>query len=236
MRAPDFRAARAIATALLLVLVLLPGCASRSGVPAGLDPVSSPEWVTDMARFAAEDAATPPPPRPVVFTGSSSVRMWDTLVLDFPDVAVLNRGFGGSQVRDAVWYADEVALRYRPRQIVLYAGDNDVFEGRSAAQVLADTEAFVARVRAALPGTPIALLGIKPSPSRAHLLDAQRATNDALRGWAARQRNIAYIDVFNPMLDADGRPREELFIADRLHMNSAGYALWREIVGPYLLR
>ncbi|MGO3127775.1 MAG: SGNH/GDSL hydrolase family protein [Luteimonas sp.] len=219
----------------LLAAGLLAGCATSGGMPT-LDPVSSPEWATDMARFAAQDAATPPPERPIVFTGSSSVRMWETLAADFPDVTVLNRGFGGSQVRDAVWYADEVALRYRPRQIVLYAGDNDIAEGRSATQVLADTQAFVTRVRASQPGTPIALLGIKPSPSRANLLDVQRDANTALRDWAATQRNVAYVDVFTPMLDADGVPREDLFIADRLHMNAAGYAMWRDIIGPYLVR
>ncbi|MDR6991262.1 SGNH/GDSL hydrolase family protein [Luteimonas sp. 3794] len=226
---------RALSATALLATGLLTGCAS-GGVPADLDPVSSPEWATDMARFAAEDAETPPPERPIVFTGSSSVRMWERLAADFPDVPVLNRGFGGSQVRDAIWYADEVALRYRPRQIVLYAGDNDIAEGRSAAQVLADTQAFVTRIRAAQPGTPIALLGIKPSPSRANLLDVQRDANNALRDWAATQRNIAYIDVFTPMLDAEGVPREDLFIADRLHMNAAGYAMWRKIIGPYLVR
>ncbi|MCD9005600.1 GDSL-type esterase/lipase family protein [Luteimonas sp. XNQY3] len=237
MRIPDFsRSCHALCIAGLLAAALLAGCASHGGVPDDLDPVSSPEWATDMARFAAEDAATPPPERPIVFTGSSSVRMWETLAADFPDVPVLNRGFGGSQVRDSVWYADEVALRYRPRQIVLYAGDNDIAEGRSAAQVLADTEAFVVRIRSVQPGTPIALLGIKPSPSRAHLLDVQRDANQALRDWAATQRNVAYIDVFTPMLDAEGMPREDLFIADRLHMNAAGYAMWRAIIGPYLVR
>jgi len=236
MRTQHLPAARTLLAAALIVLGLLAGCAGRTAVQAPLDPVSSTEWATDMARFAAEDAASPPPARPVVFTGSSSVRMWESLERDFPDVTVLNRGFGGSQVRDAVWYAEEVALRYRPRQIVLYAGDNDISEGRTPAQVVADTRAFVARVQSALPGTPVALLGIKPSPSRVHLLETQRETNEALRDWASRQRNLAYIDVFTPMLGADGLPREELFIADRLHMNAAGYALWREIIGPYLLR
>lgn len=236
MRIPFSTPFRAAGAAAVLMAALLAGCATGGGVPADLDPVSSPEWATDMARFAAEDAATPPPARPVVFTGSSSVRMWETLAADFPDVVVLNRGFGGSQVRDAVWYADEVALRYKPRQIVLYAGDNDIAEGRSAAQVLADTEAFVARIRHTQPGTPIALLGIKPSPSRANLLDVQRDANNALRAWAATQRNVAYIDVFTPMLDAEGVPREDLFIADRLHMNAAGYALWTDIIGPFLVR
>ncbi len=236
MRIPFSTPFRAAGAAAILMAALLAGCATGGGVPADLDPVSSPEWATDMARFAAEDAATPAPARPVVFTGSSSVRMWETLAADFPDVVVLNRGFGGSQVRDAVWYADEVALRYKPRQIVLYAGDNDIAEGRSAAQVLADTEAFVARIRHTQPGTPIALLGIKPSPSRANLLDVQRDANNALRAWAATQRNVAYIDVFTPMLDAEGVPREDLFIADRLHMNAAGYALWTDIIGPFLVR
>ena len=228
----------ALLCAALLTLAACSMTGSRPGVDptAGLDPVSSPGWAADMARFAAEDAARPPPERPIVFTGSSSVRMWDTLEQDFPEVPVLNRGFGGSQVRDVVWYADAVALRYRPRQIVLYAGDNDTHAGRSPAQVLADTQAFVARIHAALPGTQIALLGIKPSPSRVELLPVQRATNTALRTWATGQRNVAYIDVFTPMLDAEGLPRESLFIADRLHMNAEGYALWREIIAPYLVR
>ncbi len=226
------------AAALLAVLLALTGCASggRDAATGPLDPVSSPEWAADMAAFAAQDAAHPPPERPVVFTGSSSVRMWTTLAADFPEVPVLNRGFGGSHARDAAWYVEEVALRYRPRQVVLYAGDNDTADGRSAAQVLADTRAFVARIHAAQPGTPVALLGIKPSPARVHLLPVQRDTNDALRRWAATQRNVAYIDVFTPMLDAAGQPRADLFIEDRLHMNAAGYALWREIIAPYLVR
>lgn len=236
MHAPLFARFRAAAVLSLAALLLAACASSPRNFTAGLDPVSSPEWAADMARFAAQDAATPPPERPVVFTGSSSVRFWDTLATDFPDVPVLNRGFGGSQVRDSVWYADEIALRYRPRQIVLYAGDNDTADGRSAQQVLADTQVFVRRIHAELPGTQIALLGIKPSPLRANLLSVQREANEALRAWAATQRNVAYIDVFTPMLDANGVPREALFIEDRLHMNAAGYALWREIIGPYLVR
>ncbi|NYZ61626.1 SGNH/GDSL hydrolase family protein [Luteimonas deserti] len=229
-----------VSALLLTALLALTACASPGGATAawaeGLDPVSTPDWAQDMARFDAEDAAHPPPSAPVVFTGSSSVRMWETLARDFPEVPVLNRGFGGSQVRDAVWHADSVALRYRPRQIVLYAGDNDTAEGRTPRQVLDDTRRFVARVHAALPGTPVVLLGIKPSPSRAGLLPVQRETNRLLADWAGSQARVRYVDVFNPMLDADGRPREALFLADRLHMNADGYALWRELIRPVLVR
>lgn len=230
--------------AVLLLAALLSGCASpvpaaapAKAVPAAaaaLDPVSSPQWAADMARFAAEDASHPPPDDPVVFTGSSSVRMWASLAEDFPQAPVLNRGFGGSQLRDAVWYADEVAIRYRPRRIVLYAGDNDIDAGRSPEQVRDDFRAFVARIRRDLPGVPIAYLAIKPSPARVDQLPAQQRANALVKAEAARMRGVDFIDVATPMLDADGQPHAELFLDDNLHMNARGYALWRGIVAPYL--
>lgn len=230
--------ARPFSAPVFAALLLLAGCAALPGADmpplATLDPVSDTAWTTDMARFAAEDATAPPPAHPVVFTGSSSVRLWTTLAADFPDVPVLNRGFGGSRVRDAVWYADEVAVRYRPRRILLYAGDNDVHDGRTPRQVLDDFRAFVVRVHRDLPRTPVAFIAIKPSPSRVHLLGAQRDANALVQAWAAAEPHVDYIDVFTPMLDADGQPRGELFVADRLHLNAAGYALWRGIVAPYV--
>ena len=220
-----------------LLLAAVAGCAgtpSTATPTPPLDPVSAPEWTVDMARFQAEDAANPPPAHPYVFTGSSSVRMWRTLADDFPGKPILNRGFGGSQVRDAVHYADEVAIRYQPRKILVYSGDNDINAGRSPEQVLADFRAFVARIRRDLPGTPIAFLAIKPSPSRIEQLPRQQRANALMKAEAARTPNVEFIDVATPMLGANGQPRAELFIEDRLHMNAAGYALWREVVAPYL--
>jgi lysophospholipase L1-like esterase len=225
-------------TALLLAAVLS-ACAGAgpttrpTPVAPTVDAVSSPQWAEDMDRFAAEDARKPPPAHPIVFTGSSSVRMWQTLAADFPGRPVLNRGFGGSQLRDATWYADEVATRYRPRQVMLYAGDNDIDAGRPPQQVLADFRAFVARIRRDLPRIPIAYIAIKPSPARFDQLPAQREANALVKAEAARMDGVDFIDVATPML-ADGRPRVELFGDDHLHMNARGYALWREIVAPYL--
>lgn len=232
------RIGRAFPVSVLALLLLAIGCTapppSGTAAQAGLDPVSSPVWREDMARFAAEDAANPAPERPVVFTGSSSIRLWQTLAADFPGVPVLNRGFGGSQIRDAVWHADEVAIRYRPRRILLYSGDNDVAEGRTPQRVLADFQAFVARIHRDLPDTPVAFIAIKPSPARVGMLDSQRRANALVRAWAARTPRVDYIDVYTPMLDADGRPRGELFVEDGLHMNHRGYALWRRVIAPYL--
>ena len=224
-----------LATLLLAAcLIAIGGCVSAPTATATLDPVSEPVWVNDMARFQAEDAAHPPPASPIVFTGSSSVRMWDSLASDFPGKPVLNRGFGGSQVRDAVHYADQIAVRYRPLMIVLYSGDNDINAGRSPQQVLADFRAFVARVRKDLPNTPIVYLSIKPSPSRIDQLPRQQQANALIRQEAAHLRGVTFVDVATPMLNAAGQPRPELFGPDSLHMTRAGYDLWRGIVAPYL--
>ena len=223
-----------------LLVLLLAACATTAPAPVswqappGLDPVSTSHWETDMARFAAEDARNPPPGQPVVFAGSSSFRMWESLHRDFPDVALLNRGFGGSQVRDLAWHAEAVAIRYRPRMVLLYAGENDIDAGRSPGQVLADTQVLVSRLRAALPQAMIAWVSIKPSPLRSDQMPAQREANALVEAWLRTLPGTAYIDVAKPMLDAAGRPREELFIDDRLHMNAAGYAIWREALAPTL--
>lgn len=200
-----------------------------------VDPASSPDWSNDMARFAEEDSRTPPPSRPVLFTGSSSIRMWSDLPRDFPDVAVLNRGFGGSQMRDVYHYADPAVIHYQPRQVVLYSGDNDIHAGRSPQQVLHDFQAVVTRLRQDLPQVPILVLSIKPSPSRLAELPRQREANALIASAARQLPQVTFVDVSTPMLDSQGQPRPELFLQDQLHMTPAGYALWRKVVGPHLL-
>jgi len=169
----------------------------------------------------------------VLFVGSSSIRMWESLARDFPDVKVINRGFGGSEIRDSTWYADRIVLPYKPETVVLYAGDNDIASGRTPQQLHDDFVAFADLIHRRLPTTRLIYISTKPSPSRAHLLDAQRQANALIKAESAR-RNFVYIDVFTPMLDAAGQPREDLFLADRLHMNPAGYAIWRELLAPYV--
>jgi lysophospholipase L1-like esterase len=222
--------------ALAAFVVGCSGSPGRSARAPEVDPMSSTEWARDMALFRGEDIGAPPPPRPVVFTGSSSIRMWSTLSQDFPDLPVLNRGFGGSQMRDAFWYADEVVIRYRPSVVVLYAGDNDLNAGRTPKQVVADFRAFVRRVRRDLPAVRIVYISIKPSPSRAHLMPLMRAANELIRAEAARTQGVEFVDVFKWMLGPDGQPYPALFLEDRLHMNEHGYGLWRVLLTPVLRR
>ena len=197
------------------------------------EQISNAEWENDLQRFAAEDAQSPPPRGGVVFTGSSSIRLWDTLAQDFPGVPVINRGFGGSELRDSTWYADRTIVPYAPRQILIYAGDNDLNSGRSPQQLHADFIAFVQRVRRDLPKAKIAYISTKPSPSRAQLLPAQREANALVQAEATRL-GVDYIDIFTPMLDAGGQPNEALFVEDRLHMNAAGYDIWQRVIAPYV--
>ncbi|KAF1705969.1 SGNH/GDSL hydrolase family protein [Pseudoxanthomonas sacheonensis] len=219
------------------LLILLTACASAPPAPQGPpripEQVSKADWEQDMQRFAAMDAASPPPRHGVLFVGSSSIRLWETLAADFPGVPVINRGFGGSELRDSTFYADRIVIPYAPRQIVLYAGENDLQSGRTPQQVVADFRTFVERVRRDLPKVRIAYISNKPSPLRAGLLEAQRQANALIKAEAGRS-HVDYIDVFTPMLDANGQPRGELFVEDRLHMNRAGYELWRQKIAPYL--
>lgn len=207
---------------------------STAGVaPRIPEQVSSPAWETDMQRFEAADAQSPPPRGGVLFIGSSSIRFWDTLAQDFPGVPVINRGFGGSELRDSTWYADRIIVPYAPRQILIYAGDNDLNAGRTPQQLRADFIAFVERVRRDLPKAKIAYISNKPSPSRAQLLPVQREANTLIAAEAQRL-GVDYIDIFTPMLDGSGQPDESLFIEDRLHMNRAGYVIWQRAIAPYL--
>ncbi len=196
--------------------------------------VSNAAWEDDMQRFAASDAQQPPPKHGIVFVGSSSIRFWDSLAQDFPGKPVINRGFGGSEVRDSTWYADRIVLPYAPRQVVLYAGDNDLNSGRTPEQVRDDVLAFVTRIRRDLPKARISYLSIKPSPSRAHLLPAIVTANRLIKDALAPLPRVDYVDVYTPMLDASGKPRPELFREDMLHMTADGYAIWRKAVAPVL--
>jgi len=220
----------------LIPALALAACTRTVPQPATTQPVRAlpptERFAEEIARFEAADRISPPRPGGVLFVGSSSIRLWPTLAADFPGVDLLQRGFGGAELSDVIRYAPRIVLPYRPRLIVLYAGDNDLAAGKSATAVFREYEAFVALVRRSLPETRVAYIAIKPSGSRWALVDKMREANDLIRRHAAADPRLLFVDVFTPMLGPDGKPREELFVEDRLHLSAAGYALWRDILGP----
>jgi lysophospholipase L1-like esterase len=198
-------------------------------------PVPGSRWDAAFAAFAADDEAHPHAPGGVLFVGSSSIRLWSDLESQFNDLpVVIKRGFGGSQLSDCVKNLSRLVLRYRPHTVLVYAGDNDLATGSAPSEVLRRFTAFADGVHQALPDTEIFYISIKPSPARFMLLPQIRATNALIRDYADREGKVDYIDVFTPMLDASGRPRQELFRADALHLNADGYALWKRVIAPHV--
>lgn len=212
----------------LLIGLLLSGCASRQPPPL------SPTWEKDIRAFEAADRQTPPPRDAVLFVGSSSIRLWRTLPTDFPDYAVIQRGFGGCQMNDVLAVVDRIVVPSAPRAIFVYAGDNDLANGRKPADIEADFRDFARRVHRQLPRSHVAFIAIKPSPQREALLGLAAEANQRIARYCRRQTWLGYVDVFTPMLDAGGRPRGDLFVEDALHLNAAGYALWTGIVRRHL--
>lgn len=192
-------------------------------------------WKGSLDAFNSQDQTAPPTTGAVLFVGSSTIRLWGHLQQDFSSISVvMNRGFGGSTMNDCSLLVRDLVTRYKPRQILVYAGDNDLAEGRSPQQVLASFQAFVQVVREELPSAQLAYISVKPSPSRMALMPKIRETNTLLANYVKTLPSAKYIDIFTPMLDADGNPRKELFLGDMLHMNTSGYALWQGIIGSYL--
>ncbi len=192
------------------------------------------KWQKDIDAFTAADAAQAPQPGGIVFVGSSSIRMWKTLSGDFPGFHVVNRGFGGSQLADSVHFFDQLVRPHAPRTVVLYAGDNDLWSGKSPETLLADFQAFCAKVHEAFPAARVAYIAIKPSPSRWKIREQMIRANDLIAAECARDSRRVFVDIFTPMLDANGQPRPEFYLKDMLHMNDAGYDVWTRALASVL--
>ena len=190
-------------------------------------------WEKAIQQFEKADAEKAPPQGAVLFIGSSSIRMWDTEKY-FPDIATINRGFGGSQIADSLQFAHRIAIPYRPKVIAFYAGDNDLAAGKTPEVVSADYQEFVKKVHAKLPDTRIVFVAIKPSISRWNLVDKVRSANGLIREFSDQNDLLAFVDIDTPMIGGDGKPKQELFIADGLHLSAEGYELWTKLLNPFL--
>lgn len=217
----------------LIPFVMLVCVAAGFVTEAAAQQAGPERWKSAIEAFEKADATMPPSKNANLFVGSSSIRMWK-LDNSFPDLPVINRGFGGSQIEDSVHYIDRLVLKHDPRVVVLYAGDNDIGSGKSPERVLADYQAFVAAVHAKLPKTRIAFIAIKPSLKRWSLIDKIRDANQRIEAVTKTDDRLEFIDVDAPMLGSDGKPRGELFQKDGLHLSDEGYRLWASLVRPHL--
>jgi len=207
-------------------------CAPRSlTAQAAHDPL---QWEPAIKEYETLDRESFPPVGAVLFIGSSSIRMWKTLTEDFAPLAVINRGFGGSWIRDSIMFADRIIIPYKPSKIVFYAGENDIAGGEPPAVVLADFERLEGLIHEKLPGIPVFFVSMKPSPVRWEIWDRVRRANELIRAFCERTDTVRFVDVASPMLRDDGSVRTDIFIEDNLHMNDAGYRIWTSIIKPLL--
>jgi lysophospholipase L1-like esterase len=170
--------------------------------------------------------------RPPVFYGSSSIRLWDTLAEDF-DPAVLNLGFGGSTLEACDYFFERLVPPLHPRSVLLYAGDNDLGDGRGAEEVLGWFRSLADKVAASLGAVPFGFVSVKPSPARYSIVNRIRRFNDLVRREMDSRPSSYYVDVFPAMLDRSGKPRPELFLPDGLHLSREGYRLWGRLLAPH---
>lgn len=229
------REMRITATLALVAVSLLTTAQGQTNSTATnkFDPA---RWEKDIRAFELADRTNPPPADAVLFVGSSSIRRWTNLTEAFPKHRVYSRGFGGSHLSDSVAFANRIVIPYRPKMVLLYAGDNDLVAGKMPERVFADFQAFVQKVHAALPGTRIAYIAIKPCPAREKLLTEVKVTNRLIADYCRAGKNLDYLDVFTPSLGPDGKGRPELYVNDGLHPNVEGYRVWASVLRPYLDR
>jgi len=190
-------------------------------------------WEKNIQTFELWDSKNSYPDDAVLFVGSSSIVMWKTRDC-FPELKVINRGFGGSQIAEVSYFANRIVFPYKPKAIVFYAGDNDVAKGKSAQRVFEDYKKFVKTTAKKIPATPIIFIGIKPSLSRWKLWGEMKEANTMIKDFSDGDENLFYFDSASPLLCDDGRPKPELFKADQLHLNKEGYKLWTEQIRPII--
>lgn len=207
------------------------------GIIQNLLAQEHPPFWDDIQAIKQYDLIYEPPTNPILFIGSSSIRMWNDLERIFAKYIVINRGIGGAEVNDILFYANDIVFPYHPRQIVIYVGENDlVVEGTTVDSILSRAKQLFQVIQSKLPNVPIVYFSIKPSPSRETYIDVAKAVNILIKNYIQTQKNMTYVDIFNPMLTKQGTPKPELFVEDMLHMNKKGYKIWRRKIKRHLIK
>ncbi|HSQ46188.1 MAG TPA: GDSL-type esterase/lipase family protein [Lutibacter sp.] len=195
--------------------------------------VANKQWREEINYFTVLDGNKPMQDG-ILFTGSSSIRMWKDPAKDFNNPKILNRGFGGSQIIDLIENFDQVILKYHPQKIVIYSGDNDIQEGKSAEIVFGDFCVLYGMIKAKLPNAQVYYIAIKPSINRWNKVIEMQKANTIINEYLNTKSTAAFVDVFSPMIDITGKPSKKWFLEDGLHMTDEGYKLWTKILAPYI--
>ncbi len=185
------------------------------------------KWEATIRNFERQDSVARPAPGGILFTGSSSIAKWTSIQHYFPEYRVINRGFGGSEFSDLLYYADRVIMPYSPSKVFIYEGDNDLAAGKKVPEIMRQARTLREKIGKALPGVPVVFISAKPSIARWALRDGYESLNAELKKYADATPLTMYADVWTPMLDGSGQPLP-VFVQDNLHMTPEGYRIWQK--------
>ena len=196
---------------------------------------AAPPFWKDIQNFKKQDSISFPPKNAILLIGSSSFTKWTDVQDYFPGYTIINRGFGGSALLDQIRYANDIIFPYEPKQIIIYCGENDLASSDTVTAVMVvDRFKQLFQMIRGKTEASISYISMKPSPSRRHLFTKMREGNQLIKDFLATQKNTAFIDVHQKMLDSTGEPMPEIFLDDSLHMNAKGYAIWKKEMEPYM--
>ncbi len=194
------------------------------------------KYSSELSEFAQNDKKGNDSTNLIVFIGSSTFRKWNNMQSYFPNSNILNHGFGGSRLAEAIYFADKMVYQYKPAQVVLYEGDNDLGAGVSVENLLADLKVFVRLTEIKLPKSQIILLSVKYSPRRNAQREQMKEYNAKMKEFAATKPNLKYLDIASVVLNENGSYRKELFTSDSLHVNADCYKLFAKKIEPFLIK
>ncbi|PQJ76130.1 hypothetical protein BTO13_04385 [Polaribacter gangjinensis] len=216
-----------------VVLFIIGSLVSVSNIFSQFKPI----YAEEIQAIKTFEKIYLPPKNPIVFVGSSSIRLWKNIEKKFEKYKVINKGLGGAQVKDIIRYADQLIFDYKPSQIVLYIGENDLkYPVNSSDSIFENTKKLLSMIREKMPDVPVVYISIKPSPANDLYRNKMIQTNNLMRKYIETESNMTFVDVYKDMLTSNGGYRHELFASDKLHMKAEGYKIWQRILKPYLLK
>ena len=187
-------------------------------------------FIDEINEFKRLDNENFPEEGKILFTGSSSIRFWDSLEEDMEPLEVLNRGFGGAQISHVIHHFEDIVKPYNPKAIVFFCGTNDLTALKTPEKTVHDFKKFLNLVRNEFGNIKVYVIGIKPTVDRLYLDKEERIFNNLISSLADDNAYLEYINIWDPMLNQDGTRMPELFIEDGLHMNEKGYEIWTKKV------
>ena len=194
----------------------------------------SQNFLPEIKVFESKDSVNMPAKGQILFAGSSTFRLWTTYKTDLSEFPIINRGFGGSQMSDLNFYFDRIVVKYEPKMILVYEGDNDLGAGENPDSVIREFKEFVQMVKLKLPKTKVVFCSIRPSLLRIAILNKQRAVNQAIKSFCKRQKRVYYLDIQKDFYLPNGELMSDIFVADKLHLNQKGYGIWAEATRKFL--